>query len=92
MYLDASSELRCGIVHGVGKAMLMRGGDCATELRLMGVGRVCFKLDWIRSKLGSCSPELCLLMCVLIVFFSLFVWCYVVGIIFVCSSNVYSEF
>ena len=28
----------CGIVHGAGNAMLMRGGACATELRLMGVG------------------------------------------------------
>ncbi len=27
----------CGIVHGVGNAMLMRGGACAAELRLMGV-------------------------------------------------------
>ena len=28
----------CGIVHGVGNAMLMRGGACAAELRLMGLG------------------------------------------------------
>ena len=28
----------CGMVHGVGKAMLMRGGACAAELRLLGVG------------------------------------------------------
>jgi hypothetical protein len=27
-----------GIVHGAGNAMLMRGGACAAELRLMGVG------------------------------------------------------
>ena len=25
----------CGSVHGVGNAILMRGGACATELRLM---------------------------------------------------------
>ncbi len=30
----------CGIVHGVGNAMLMRGGTCAAELRLMGLGVV----------------------------------------------------
>ena len=27
----------CGIVHGAGNAMLIRGGACAAELRLMGV-------------------------------------------------------
>ncbi len=27
----------CDMDHGVGKAMLMRGGACAAELRLMGV-------------------------------------------------------
>jgi hypothetical protein len=27
-----------GIVHGAGKAILMRGGACAAELRLMGLG------------------------------------------------------
>ncbi len=33
----------CGIVHGVGNAILMRGGACAAELRLMGlvVGSLC---------------------------------------------------
>ena len=30
--------LLCVMVHGAGKAMLMRGGACAAELRLMGVG------------------------------------------------------
>jgi hypothetical protein len=35
--------LLCGMVHGAGKAMLMRGGACAAELRLMlvGVGSGC---------------------------------------------------
>ncbi len=28
----------CGIVHGAGNAILMRGGTCAAELRLMGLG------------------------------------------------------
>jgi hypothetical protein len=28
----------CGIVHEAGKAILMRGGACAAELRLMGLG------------------------------------------------------
>ena len=28
----------CGIVHGAGNAMWMRGGACAAELRLMGMG------------------------------------------------------
>ena len=28
----------CGIVHGAENAMLMRGGACAAELRLMGWG------------------------------------------------------
>ena len=28
----------CGIVHGAGKAILMRGGACAAELHLMGLG------------------------------------------------------
>ena len=30
--------LLCGMVHGAGKAMLMRGGACAAELHLMEVG------------------------------------------------------
>ena len=30
--------LLCGMVHGAGKAIMMRGGACAAELRLMGVG------------------------------------------------------
>ena len=33
----------CGMEHGVGKAMLMRGGACAAELRLM---RVWFDFGW----------------------------------------------
>ena len=28
----------CGIVHGAGNAMLMRGGACAAKLRLIGLG------------------------------------------------------
>ncbi len=28
----------CGIVHGAENAILMRGGACAAELRLMGLG------------------------------------------------------
>ena len=28
----------CGIVHGAENAMLMRGGACAAELRLIGLG------------------------------------------------------
>ncbi len=28
---------RCGMEHGAGKAMLMRDGACAAELRLMGL-------------------------------------------------------
>jgi hypothetical protein len=28
----------CGIVHGTGNVILMRGGACAVELRLMGLG------------------------------------------------------
>ena len=28
----------CGIVHGAENAILMRGGACASELRLMGLG------------------------------------------------------
>ncbi len=28
----------CGIVHGAGNAILMLGGACAAELRLMGLG------------------------------------------------------
>ena len=28
----------CGIAHGAGKAILLRGGACAAELRLMGWG------------------------------------------------------
>ena len=28
----------CCIVHGAGNAILMRGGACAAELRLMGLG------------------------------------------------------
>ena len=31
-------RLLCGMVHGAEKAMLMRGGACAAELRLMGLG------------------------------------------------------
>ncbi len=37
----------CGIVHGAGNAMLMRSGDCAAELRLMGL------VD------GSCCAMVC---------------------------------
>jgi len=29
--------LLCDMVHGAGKAMLMRGGACAAEMRLMGL-------------------------------------------------------
>ena len=28
----------CGIVHGAGNAILMRGGACAAERRFMGLG------------------------------------------------------
>ena len=28
----------CGIVHGAENAIFMRGGACAAELRLMGLG------------------------------------------------------
>ena len=28
----------CGIVHGAGNAILMRGGACSAELRLLGLG------------------------------------------------------
>jgi len=28
----------CGIVHGTGNAMLMRGGACAADLRFTGLG------------------------------------------------------
>ena len=28
----------CGIVHGAGNAILMRGGTCSAELRLLGLG------------------------------------------------------
>ena len=38
-----SDGFLCGMEHGVGKAMLMRGGACAAELRLMGVW---FSLGW----------------------------------------------
>ncbi len=33
-----SDGVLCGIVHGPGNAMSMRGGACAAELRLMGLG------------------------------------------------------
>jgi hypothetical protein len=33
-----NGRVLCGIVHGAGNAMLMRGGACAAELRLMGLG------------------------------------------------------
>jgi hypothetical protein len=40
----------CGIVHGAGNAMLMRGGAYAAELRLMGLGVVsCFVVDFVRA-------------------------------------------
>jgi len=32
-----SGGVLCGIVHGAGNAMLMLGGACAAELRLMGL-------------------------------------------------------
>ncbi len=38
VYLDVfMGVFRWGMTLGIGKAMLMRGGACATELRLMGV-------------------------------------------------------
>ncbi len=37
-----------GIVHGAGNAVLMRGGACAAELRLMGFG------------VGSCCVGVCI--------------------------------
>ncbi len=40
-------RLSRGMVHGAGKAMLMRGGTCAAELRLMGL-RVNF------NRVGAC--------------------------------------
>jgi hypothetical protein len=33
-----SDGVLCSIVHGTGNAMLMRGGACAAELRLLGSG------------------------------------------------------
>ena len=33
-----NGRVLCGIVHVAGNAMLMRGGACAAELRLMGLG------------------------------------------------------
>ncbi len=33
-----NGRVLCGIVHGAVNAMLMRGGACAAELRLMGLG------------------------------------------------------
>ena len=36
--LGGSVGVLCGIVYGAGNAVLMRGGACATELRLMGLG------------------------------------------------------
>ena len=35
--IDIGGGCLCGMEHGVGKAMLMRGGACAADLRLMGV-------------------------------------------------------
>ena len=47
LYLDVfTGGFRCGITLGAGKAMLMRGGACATELCLM-VGCVLLsKYNW----------------------------------------------
>ena len=35
--IDIGEGFLCGMEHGVGKAILMRGGACATELRLTGI-------------------------------------------------------
>jgi hypothetical protein len=42
-----SDGVLCGIVHGAGNAMLIRGGACAAKLRLMGLG------------VGSCCAIVC---------------------------------
>ena len=36
--VEGNGRVLCGIVHGAGNAMLMRGGACAAELCLMGLG------------------------------------------------------
>ena len=41
--LVGSDGVLCGMEHEVGKAMLMRGGACAAELRLL---RVWYGLGW----------------------------------------------
>jgi hypothetical protein len=35
-----NGSILCGIVHGAGDAILMRGGACVAELRLMVLGVV----------------------------------------------------
>ena len=52
--------LLCGMVDGAGKAMLMRGGACGAELRLMGV-RVC-------SRCTGASDVLMIFICLLLSF------------------------
>jgi hypothetical protein len=49
-----------GIVHGAGNALLMRGGACGAELRLMGV-RVC-------SRCTGASDVLMIFICLLLSF------------------------
>jgi hypothetical protein len=58
----------CGIVHGAGNAMLMRGGAYAAELRLMGLG-VCSRCD------GVCIFDVCSFCVCCFVFRGAVVWC-----------------
>ena len=46
----------CGIVHGAGNAMLMRGGACAAELRLMGMWVAsCFEVGVVCACCSFCG-------------------------------------
>jgi hypothetical protein len=68
----------CGIVHGVGNDMLMRGGACAAELRLMGLGVVsCFEVGFVCDACPFCVC--CFLFCGLVFRFCFF---WVLGCIF----------
>ena len=83
--------LSCGIVHGAKNAMLMRGGACAAELRLMGlgVGFVC-ALGFLFDVWSLCIC--CLLLRAMVVwcfaFLALRLYALVVSLLFVCGGSV----